>query len=228
MAWRPKAGSTLAVAGAHGRVRLGARARRSIRGGSSVATRVVRRGIPSRDEPHGGAPEWRPTHLKDDADASRASRTDVDPYASPAVTGVGRVVSAIAGRVAAGRLRAERGLRESCSGHFKRTKGEGVLCRRAPARLRVLVPVRQAARGGVRGRRAVAVWEVGTGARTSIASGAAGTSKLLWSPCGRYLFRRAPGGRVHAVGDGGMDRREVGDGKRRGERGGVGTRTAAG
>ena len=77
-------------------------------------------------------------------------------------------------------------------------------------------------------RRAVAVWEVGTGARTSIASGVAGTSTLLWSPCGRYLFAAHPAGGFTLWETEGWTAARWGDGKRRGERGGVGTRTAAG
>ena len=191
VAWRPKAGSTLAVAGAHG-VCVWAHEPGAA---SSVATRAsstTGKSHAATNNRIGGAPEWRLTHLKDDADASRASRTDVDPYASPAVTGVGRVVSAIAAVVPApgpGGWGLPRELFDT-----KRTKGEGDFAGGRPYDCVCWSPCGRLLAAGSADRRAVAVWEVGTGARTSIASGVAGTSTLLWSPCGRYLFAAHPAG----------------------------------
>ena len=194
VAWRPKAGSTLAVAGAHGVCVWAHEPGAASAGGSSVATRAssAMGKSPAATNRIGGAPEWRLTHLKDDADASRASRTDVDPYASPAVTGVGRVVSAIAAVVPApgpGGWGLPRELFDT-----KRTKGEGDFAGGRPYDCVCWSPCGRLLAAGSADRRAVAVWEVGTGARTSIASGVAGTSKLLWSPCGRYLFAAHPAG----------------------------------
>jgi len=194
VAWRPKAGSTLAVAGAHGVCVWAHEPGVASTGGSSVATRASSTlgKSPSATNRIGGAPEWRLTHLKDDADASRASRTDVDPYTSPAVTGVGRVVSALAAVVPApgpGGWGLPRDLFD------KRPRAtEGDFAGGRPYDCVCWSPCGRLLAAGSGDRRAVAVWEVGTGARTSIASGVAGTSTLSWSPCCRYLFAAHPAG----------------------------------
>ena len=139
----------------------------------------------------GGAPEWRLTHLKDDADASRASRTDVDPYTSPAVTGLGRVVSTLGAMIPApgpGGWGLPRELFETKSKH------EGDFAGGRPYDCVCWSPCGRLLAAGSADRRATAVWEVSTGARCSIASGVAGVSGLAWSPCGRYLFASHPTG----------------------------------
>jgi aladin len=194
VAWRPKAGATLAVAGSHGvcvwahEPGAAASGASSTAGGRSVSSGLGKSPGLNRI---GGAPEWRLTHLKDDADASRASRTDVDPYTSPAVTGLGRVVSTLGAMIPApgpGGWGLPRELFETKSKH------EGDFAGGRPYDCVCWSPCGRLLAAGSADRRATAVWEVSTGARCSIASGVAGVSGLAWSPCGRYLFASHPAG----------------------------------
>ena len=193
VAWRPKAGSTLAVAGAHG-----------------VCVWAHEPGVastgdpPSRPAPR---PPWENPQPR--RTASAAPRVATDPSQ-------GR-------RRRVARVEDRRRPLHVPRGHRRRPRRLRARGRRARAGTRRMGPARdlfdkrpRATEGDFAGgrpydcvcwspcgrllaagsgdRRAVAVWEVGTGARTSIASGVAGTSTLSWSPCGRYLFAAHPAG----------------------------------
>jgi aladin len=198
LAWRPKAGATLAVGGSRGvcvwshepgHVSGGGRAgvhyeqaARTGPGGSGGAERGSKVVGGGRGR-IGGAPEWKLRHLRDvDSGGSGG-----DPFHSAAlsISGANRVLSA---------------LRRLVPAVFDRRRGEvfeagsGGGSGSAPIDSLAWSPCGRLLAAGSAGQRAVTLWDLSSGECTKVASGVRGVSLLRWSPCGEYLLAAHPHG----------------------------------
>ena len=221
LAWRPMAGATLAVAGAHG-VCVWSHEPSECGGGGGAVSGVAGRGR------IGGAPEWRLRHLREDAPLEDDDAND--PYKAASTEGLKRVFAFVKRMVKVPSLATALATLSPASAFSSVSDGRGASRNQNKNARRGAVNMSKGASsssssssssqglfdspfgGGVpydtltwhpRGallaagsadRRYVAVWDVGTGRCARVSSGFAGVAKLLWSPCGGYLFASHPRG----------------------------------
>jgi len=221
LAWRPMAGATLAVAGAHG-VCVWSHEPSECGGGGGAVSGVAGRGR------IGGAPEWRLRHLREDAPLEDDDAND--PYKAASTDGLKRVFAFVKRMVKVPSLATALATLSPASAFSSVSDGRGASRNQNKNARRGAVNMSKGASsssssssssqglfdspfgGGVpydtltwhpRGallaagsadRRYVAVWDVGTGRCARVSSGFAGVAKLLWSPCGGYLFASHPRG----------------------------------
>ena len=194
LAWRPHAGATLAVGGSHG-VCVWTHEPASGAGKLEASDGVAgARAVGGGRGRIGGVPEWRLRRLRG-VDDDPGGECDGDPYRAAAPGAATRAAAFVRRTVhRAFRLGASAIVGRWSSRTAERAsefKGAGF-----PWAYDTLAwsPCGRLLAAGSSTRRAVSLWDLSTEACTPIASGVAGVSLLLWSPCGSYLFSAAPGG----------------------------------
>ena len=207
LAWRPNAGATLAVGGAHGVCvwshEPGADGGDGGVGGAppraetltlnaKPAAAAVRAGARI-----GGAPRWRLTRLRDDDDGGFG---DADPFraASNADGVAARLAAILRGLMPNPPAPLARFLSilsdtpsdaSSDDSQHRRRRRPSAACDAL-----AFSPCGRLLVAGARDRAAMRCWDLSTDQRVKIGSGVSGTSFLAWSPCGDYLFAAHPEG----------------------------------
>ena len=193
LAWRPRAGATLAVVGGGG-VCLWSR-------DPGAAGAVGDAAPASGGSKRSPSPPWRVRRLPEDSDDADASGAPHDPFrhagASIGLANAARALvenaRAVASALARAALPRGDGFLAAIFPGARSANAPGAPRSRAgseppPYDTCAWSPDGRLLAAGSRDRSGVSVWEVGTGKRVAVASGARGVAALSFSRCGEYVF----------------------------------------
>ena len=193
LAWRPRAGATLAVVGGGG-VCLWSR-------DPGAAGAVGDAAPASGGSKRAPSPPWRVRRLPEDSDDADASGAPHDPFrhagASIGLANAARALvenaRAVASALARAALPRGDGFLAAIFPGARSADAPGAPRSRAgseppPYDTCAWSPDGRLLAAGSRDRSGVSVWEVGTGKRVAVASGARGVAALSFSRCGEYVF----------------------------------------
>lgn len=201
LAWRPRAGATLAVAGGDG-VCLWSRDPGASGAVGDASPANAASGGP-KHHAH-ASPPWRVRRLHDDCDDA-PPLAERDPFrhagVSTGLANAARAVSETARAAAAALARLllaapgtetpffARGSKrlENAFSRFSRSRSARSVGAPPPYDTVAWSPDGRLLAAGSRDRSGVSVWEVGTGKRVAVASGARGVAFLSFSNCGEYV-----------------------------------------
>lgn len=199
LAWRPRAGATLAVAGGDG-VCLWSRDPGASGAVGDASPANAASGGP-KHHAH-ASPPWRVRRLHDDCDDA-PPLAERDPFrhagVSTGLANAARAVSETARAAAAALARLllaapgtetpffAREVRERLENASSRSRSARSVGAPPPYDTVAWSPDGRLLAAGSRDRSGVSVWEVGTGKRVAVASGARGVAFLSFSNCGEYV-----------------------------------------